>query len=83
MSMSRPFEVDQVFVSADPRDEGRRVIVLGLPASYGGYGTVGVGTLTDTGRVIRQRRIQANQFHDSAVTATGEPRKRGYILEEQ
>lgn len=78
--MSREFRNGQIFISADPRDEGRRVMVL----SVGGHhrpGEVYVGTVSSSGKVVRQRWMKTDQFHNTAVTAAGEVRKRGYILE--
>lgn len=78
MSMSIPFERGQQFVSADPRDEGRTVQIVS--AGHHRPGTVYVGTVSDTGKLLRQRWMSKAVFHDSAVTGKGEPRKTGYIL---
>lgn len=85
MSMSIPFERGQIFVSADPRDEGRRLIVLEAPhfGAPAGEGAARVATIAEDGRHVRQRWVNVAQFHDTAVTAAGEVRKRGYVLESE
>ena len=84
MPMRTPFEKGQVFVAADPRDEGRRLIVLRLPVGYSlNYGgSPYVATIDDrTGKHLRPRYVSGNQFHDDAITQQGRPRVSGYILE--
>ena len=72
-------EKGQIYVAADPRDEGRRIVVLAARGVFAA--TVSVATITPDGREVRPRSIQASQFHESAITIEGKPRKTGYILE--
>ncbi|WP_217143773.1 hypothetical protein [Streptomyces sp. AC627_RSS907] len=67
-----------------PYDEPRRLKVVGLPVttpSPYGFGKVDVVTLTESGREIRRRAIEATQLHDSPTTRNGKPRRTGYVLE--
>lgn len=51
-----------------------------IPSLNGrGAGKVEIGTLTDEGRVIRKRLVNASDLHDG-TTADGKPRRTGYRL---
>jgi hypothetical protein len=60
-----------------PYTEPRRIKVVGV----WGFGKVDVVTLTETGREIRRRAIEATQLHATDTTKTGQPRRTGYVLE--
>ncbi|WP_282792933.1 hypothetical protein [Streptomyces sp. CC224B] len=82
-----PIESDQTYRSLGdpyPDSEPRRIKVVGevqsVPGVWG-YGKVDVVTLTDDGREIRRRAIEASQLHESATTKDGKPRHTGYVLE--
>lgn len=79
MSMNIPFTRGQVFVSADPRDKGRRIQVV----SGGRHrpGEVLVGTIGESGKLLRQRWMNTGQFHDSKWTRSETVRVTGYVLE--
>ena len=69
-----------------PCDGPTRIKVLGTPIAIPGvwgYGKVTVVTLTKTGSEVRRRSIEASQLHASATTKTGQPRRTGYVLEQQ
>jgi hypothetical protein len=84
-----PIEPGQIYRSLGdpyPYSEPRRIKVVGTPGSIPGiwgFGKVDVVTLTETGREIRRRAIEALQLHDSATTRDGKPRRTGYVLEQQ
>lgn len=68
---------------ADPHGTHRRILVKGhIPYGAGcwGQGTANVVTLTDDGREVRPRSVKLDQFHETATTRTGEPRRNGYVL---
>lgn len=52
----------------------------GTPGLYGDD-KVTIGTLTEQGRVIRERRISFSQLHYSSMTRDGNTRRNGYVLE--
>ncbi|MGW4505745.1 hypothetical protein ACWENO_14005 [Streptomyces sp. NPDC004436] len=66
---------------SDPEERHIRIKVVGVPASFWG-GKVDVVTLTDDGRELRRRAIEATQLHESATTRDGLPRRNGYVLED-
>lgn len=69
-----------------PCDGPRRIKVVGKPGTVPGiwgFGKVDVVTLTEDGREIRRRAIEISQLHDSPTTASGQPRRTGYTLEQQ
>lgn len=69
---------------ADPRGGHRRIKVVGKPCTIPGvwgFGKVDVVTVTDDGREIRRRSIEASQLHATATTHNGQPRRAGYVLE--
>lgn len=45
-----------------------------------GFGRVTIVTLTDDGRELRQRLINARQLHPTGTTTAGQPRTTGYRL---
>lgn len=67
-----------------PNTEPRRIKVVGtlgtIPGVWG-FGKVDVVTLTENGREIRRRAIEATQLHASDTTETGAKRRTGYVLE--
>lgn len=82
-----PIEPGQVYRSVGdpyPYSEPRRIKVVGnvqcIPGVWG-FGKVDVVTLTENGREIRRRAIEATQLHDSATTRGGKPRRTGYVLD--
>lgn len=61
-----------------------RIKVVGTPITIPGvwgYDKVNVVTITETGREVRRRAIEASQLHASATTRDGKPRRNGYVLE--
>ncbi|WP_157901867.1 hypothetical protein [Streptomyces kanasensis] len=46
-----------------------------------GHGKAQVVTLTDDGREVRPRSVEADQFHATAYTHGGQPRRTGYAQE--
>lgn len=52
------------------------------PGLYGSD-KVTIGTITEQGRVIRERHISFSQLHYSSKTNTGQSRRNGYVLENQ
>lgn len=84
MSMSRPIEPGQEFVSAapmrsEPVPRHVRIRVKGVPR-WSGFNKVNVVTVLPGGREVRPRAIEATQLHDTA-THNGQPRTTGYILD--
>ena len=78
----RSLERDDLTSNGSPR----RIRVVGNPgATLGryGFGKVDIVTLTEDGREIRRRAIETSQLHDSSTTASGQPRRTGYALEQQ
>ncbi|MFE4867677.1 hypothetical protein [Streptomyces sp. NPDC056682] len=84
-----PIEPGQIYLSvnpstSDPRNGHRRIKVVGrvitIPGVWG-YGKVEVVTLTESGREVRRRSIEAAQLHATATTREGKPRRAGYVLE--
>ncbi|MCX5137612.1 hypothetical protein OOK06_36705 [Streptomyces sp. NBC_00340] len=67
-----------------PVDGPTRIKVVGtvqsIPGVWG-FGKVNVVTVTRTGREVRPRAIEAAQLHETATTASGQPRRTGYVLE--
>lgn len=60
-----------------------RLKVLGEPGrmhGLWGYGKVTVVTLTEDGREVRRRSLEASQLHASGTTKDGAPRRTGYRL---
>lgn len=53
-----------------------RIKVVGYPNRR----KVRVATLTDDGREVRVRWLNASQLYGSAITPTGQPRRTGYRL---
>lgn len=77
MPMSAPFARGQIFVSAD--STGRRVQVIS--AGHHRPNRVYVGTISASGKLVRQRWMHSDQFHDTVIAKTGARRITGYILE--
>lgn len=79
-------ERGQVYVSANPRDEGRVRIRIKGWAPYGaghwGAGKAQVVSLTESGKEVRPRSISLSALHDSPRTPDGRPRRTGYVLEQ-
>lgn len=44
------------------------------------FGKIGVCTVTNDGRLIRWRRVEVSNFHDTDLTQSGRKRKVGYVL---
>jgi hypothetical protein len=86
-----PIEPGQIYQavkpnSTDPNDPQRRIRIVSRPVSFHGlwgYGKVTVETLRPDGTGIRQRALETRQLHDSATTQDGQPRRTGYVLEQQ
>jgi hypothetical protein len=70
-------EPGQVYYSANPANDNRRVRILG-PAFAG---RVRVAVIDDQGAALRYRRVKVRQFHATILTRDGNSRRRGYILE--
>jgi hypothetical protein len=71
--------------ASDPSDSHRRIKVVSTPITIPGvwgYGKVDVVTLTEVGREVRRRSIEASQLHATATTRDGQPRRTGYVLEQ-
>lgn len=49
------------------------------PGTYG-FGKVMIATVTEGGRLLRDRRISIKALHDSRTTQDGQTRKTGYYL---
>lgn len=62
-----------------------RIKVISGPSSYNlnryEFRKATVVTITNDGREVRRRRIDANQLHATATTQDGQPRRTGYVLE--
>ncbi|HEX6518310.1 MAG TPA: hypothetical protein VF049_22305 [Nocardioidaceae bacterium] len=46
-----------------------------------GYGKVDIVTLTGDGREVRRRPVETSQLHTTPLTANGQPRRTGYVLD--
>jgi hypothetical protein len=82
--MIEPGQIYRSLGDPYPYDEPRRIKVVDLPGrtpGMYGFGKVDVVTLTENGREIRRRAIEATQLHDSDTTKTGDKRRTGYVLE--
>ncbi|MEE1813508.1 hypothetical protein PUR59_00385 [Streptomyces sp. SP18ES09] len=67
-----------------PEPEYRRIKVIGTPITIPGvygFGKVEVVTLTAKGREVRRRPIECSELHVDSLTANGQPRRTGYVLE--
>lgn len=53
---------------------------MSIPGVYG-FGSVSIVTLEEGGGEVRMRSIKVDQLHSSALTADGQPRRNGYVLE--
>jgi hypothetical protein len=77
----------QIYVSLGdpyPYTEPRRIRIVSEPVTTPGlygFGKVQVFTVTESGREIRQRRIELSQLHATDTTETGAKRRAGYALE--
>ncbi|WP_228978533.1 hypothetical protein [Streptomyces sp. DH12] len=62
---------------------GARVKVTSSPRNWPlyGHGKAQVVTLTVDGREVRPRAVEACQFHATAYTRDGQPRRTGYVQE--
>lgn len=67
-------EAGQVYASCDPRDSGRKILIMRY--SPGALRADIVGH--PDGK--RFRRILASTLHDSLTTGAGQPRRTGYHL---
>lgn len=79
----------QIYRSALPTSEGteggyvRIQVVGGVQAGYLHGPCVQVATIRDfDGKLIRQRRLLADQLHESPLTKTGSTRRTGWVLVE-
>ena len=75
-------EIGQIYRSVKPTyahgwDGHTRIRISGDV----GYPRVDIVTITQSGREVRPRSINASELHESAFTAHGDARRTGYILE--
>jgi hypothetical protein len=73
--MTHQIQPGQEYESCDPRDY-IRIRVL----STSGFGRITIATLTADGRELRQRLVNARQFHAEGTNRNGEQRRTGYRL---
>lgn len=82
-----PIEPGQIYRSLSnrhhPVDGPARIRVVNRPVETPGwgFGKVDVVTITQSGREVRRRAIEATQLYDSPTAADGKPRRTGYVLE--
>jgi len=75
--MAHELRPGQVYVSCDPRDQGRRIRIETVrPLSF----SVTVVTLTEKGP-MRQRSLSTYSLHPTAKRSDGTDRVTGYALE--
>lgn len=67
-------EKDNVYESADPRDDGRQIRVTSF---YTGYAQANIVS-HPSGK--RHRSINVKYLHESRTTKNGQPRKNGYFF---
>jgi hypothetical protein len=65
---------DQVYEAADPRDEGRRILVTSY---YSGYTNANIVSYP-SGK--NHRSVNTKHLHAERNTGKGTPRKNGYFL---
>jgi hypothetical protein len=73
----------QIFYSANPANNNRRIKVTGFPSDCNMWsrGKVNVVTIDDQGRELRPRLVKMSELHTTVLTRDGNSRRRGYILE--
>lgn len=85
MTRIEPGQIYRALGDPYPYTEPRRIKVVGtlgtIPGVWG-FGKVDVVTLTETGRELRRRALEANQLHARDTTQDGQPRRTGYVLEQ-
>lgn len=82
--MSHVISPGQIYIACDPRDRGaddlpRRIHIHSI---IGRENRAIVETLNPDGTRSRRRSMKLAYLHDSATTRTGQPRLRGYALED-
>ena len=71
---SYQIEKGNIYESADPRDDGRRIRIVSF---YTGYASASIVS-HPSGK--NQRSINTRSLHQNRNTGTGHPRKNGYFF---
>lgn len=79
--MTHRIEIGQEYAICAAWPDDFRIRILGVPVrgAYGGD-KARIATITEDGRLIRERRVSVRQLHVEAATGRGQRRRTGYVL---